>query len=70
MDPAVEVLAVADYEDDPDHPELAGVAMPVAWTRRWGAGRVFVTAIGHNLADLEVPEADTILRRGMAWAAR
>jgi type 1 glutamine amidotransferase len=70
MDPAVDVLAVADYEEDPDHPELAGVVMPVAWTRRWGAGRVFVTAIGHNLADLEVPEADTILRRGMAWATR
>lgn len=70
MDPAVEVLAVTDYEADPDNPELAGVVMPVTWTRRWGAGRVFVTAIGHNLADLEVPEVDSMIRKGMAWATR
>jgi hypothetical protein len=70
MDPAVEVLAVTDYEDDPDNPELAGVVMPVTWTRRWGAGRVFVTAIGHNLADLEVPEVDSMIKKGMAWATR
>lgn len=70
MDPAVEVLAVTDYEDDPDTPELAGVVMPVVWTRRWGAGRVFVMAVGHRMADLEVPEVDVIIRRGMAWATR
>lgn len=70
VDPAVEVLAVTDYEDDPDNPELAGVVMPVTWTRRWGAGRVFVTAIGHNLADLEVPEVDSMIRRGLIWATR
>jgi hypothetical protein len=70
MDPAVEVLAVTDYEADPDNPELAGVVMPVTWTRHWGAGRVFVTAIGHNLADLEVSEVDTMIRKGMAWATR
>jgi len=44
--------------------------MPVTWTRRWGAGRVFVTAIGHSLADLEVPQVDAMIRAGMAWAAR
>jgi type 1 glutamine amidotransferase len=70
MDPAVEVLAVTDYEDDPDNPELAGVVMPVTWTRHWGAGRVFVMAVGHRMADLEVPEVDLIIRRGMAWATR
>ncbi|ACU70521.1 conserved hypothetical protein [Catenulispora acidiphila DSM 44928] len=70
MDPAVEVLAVTDYAEDPDHPELAGVVMPVTWTRQWGAGRVFVTAVGHRVADLEVPEVDEMIRRGMAWATR
>ncbi|HEX4788800.1 MAG TPA: ThuA domain-containing protein [Actinospica sp.] len=70
LDPAVDVLAVTDYEPDPDHPELTGAVVPVTWTRSWGAGRVFVTAIGHNLADLEVPEVDSMIRKGMAWATR
>jgi type 1 glutamine amidotransferase len=70
MDPAVDVLAVTDYGHDPDHPELAGTVMPVTWTRRWGAGRVFVTAIGHSLDDLAVPEVDSMIRKGMAWATR
>ncbi|MFJ4633843.1 ThuA domain-containing protein [Streptomyces sp. NPDC088847] len=70
IDPAVDILAVTDYEHDPDNPELTGTVVPVTWTRRWGAGRVFVTAIGHNLADLEVPEVDSMIRKGMTWATR
>jgi type 1 glutamine amidotransferase len=70
MDPAVDVLAVTDYTQDPETPELAGAIMPVTWTRQWGAGRVFVTAIGHRVADLEIPEVDEMIRRGMAWATR
>ena len=70
MDPAVEAIAVTDYAEDPDTPELAGVVMPVTWTRQWGAGRVFVTAVGHRMADLEVPEVDQMIRRGLAWATR
>ena len=70
VDPANDVLAVTDIEDDPDLPELAGTVMPVTWTRRWGAGRVFVTTVGHNLADLETPQVDTMIKEGMAWATR
>jgi uncharacterized protein len=29
-----------------------------------------VTAIGHSVADLEVPQVDAMIRAGMAWAAR
>ena len=70
VDPGNDVLAVTDFEDDPDHPGLAGTVMPVTWTRRWGAGRVFVTTVGHNLADLETPQVDTMIKEGMAWATR
>jgi uncharacterized protein len=70
VDPGNEVHAVTDFVADPEYPDLAGVVMPVTWTRRWGAGRVFVTAIGHMMADLEVPEVDSMIRQGMAWAAR
>lgn len=70
MDPGVEVLAVTDFVADPEYPELAGTVVPVTWTRTWGEGRIFVTTIGHNLADLEVPQVDSMIRRGMAWATR
>ncbi|MDX3458327.1 ThuA domain-containing protein [Streptomyces sp. ME02-8801-2C] len=70
VDPAIEVLAVTEYGPDAEHPELAGTSVPVAWTRLWGAGRVFVTTIGHSLADLEVPQVDAMIRKGMAWATR
>jgi hypothetical protein len=70
MDPGAEVLAVTDFAADPDYPELEGTVVPVTWTRNWGAGRVFATAIGHHLPDLEVPEVDAMIRKGMAWASR
>lgn len=56
-------------------PETGGqgpgsVTMPVVWTRRWGAGKVFFSAIGHRTADLEPPTVHELTRRGLAWAAR
>ncbi|MGA8454798.1 MAG: ThuA domain-containing protein [Streptosporangiaceae bacterium] len=70
VDPGIDVLAVTDFVADPAYPDLAGVVMPVTWTRRWGRGRVFVTTIGHSVSDLEVPQVDAMIRAGMAWAAR
>ncbi|MGW6060302.1 ThuA domain-containing protein [Streptomyces sp. NPDC055189] len=70
VDPAIDVLATSLYAHDPDHPDLAGTQVPVTWTRRWGEGRVFVTTLGHSLADLEVPQTDAMIRKGMAWATR
>ncbi|MFF4472299.1 ThuA domain-containing protein [Streptomyces sp. NPDC001599] len=46
------------------------VEFPVVWTRRWGAGRVFVCALGHGVADLEGPQTATMVGRGLKWAAR
>jgi type 1 glutamine amidotransferase len=44
--------------------------MPQAWTRTWGAGRVFYSAIGHDLDDLENPAVTRLVAQGFAWAAR
>ena len=44
--------------------------MPVVWKRRHGSGRVFYSSLGHVASEFDVPEMRTILRRGMAWAAR
>jgi type 1 glutamine amidotransferase len=69
VDPSNHVLATTVF-----HPETApwaeGVVMPVAWTRRHGAGSVFYCSIGHDVAELEVPEVAAMQRRGMVWAAR
>ncbi len=70
VDPAIEVLATSPYAPDPDHPELQGTVVPVTWTRHWGAGRVFVTTLGHSIADLEVPQTHAMIRKGMTWATR
>jgi uncharacterized protein len=70
VDPAIDVFAVTDFVDDPDLPGAAGSTVPVTWTRRWGAGRVFVTTLGHAMADLEVPQTHEMITRGLTWATR
>ena len=70
VDPSNDVLATTAYIDDPDVPGLAGRLTPVVWTRPWGAGRVFVNAIGHKMDDFDVPEVDAIITRGFEWASR
>lgn len=46
-----------------------GTVMPYAWTRGYGAGRVFIACWGHTHKDFDVPEARTIMVRGMKWAS-
>ena len=69
-DPLNEVLATTTIAPGPDDPWHEPVTSPAVWTRRWGAGRVFVCAPGHLLADLEVPAVRTIIERGLLWASR
>jgi type 1 glutamine amidotransferase len=45
--------------------------MPVAWTKRWGEGRVFYCSLGHNDKLFEnCPSAELFMERGMLWAAK
>ncbi|MFK3985228.1 ThuA domain-containing protein [Micromonospora sp. NPDC050397] len=46
------------------------VTLPAVWTRVWGAGRVFVSTVGHKLDDFDAPEVRAITERGLLWAAR
>ena len=69
VDPSNQVLATTTFNGE-HCPWIDGVVMPVAWKRRWGAGRVFYSSLGHVAKDFEVPEARTIMQRGMRWAAR
>jgi len=47
-----------------------GAVMPVVWTRRWGAGRVFYNSIGHTAKDFAVPQVRELTLRGLLWASR
>ncbi|BCY12084.1 ThuA domain-containing protein [Actinoplanes sp. L3-i22] len=68
VDPTLDVLATTTFTGDHGAPETAGAVMPVAWTRRFGAGRVFVNTLGHSPTDLQVPPTRKITERGMLWA--
>lgn len=69
VDPANEVLATTTF-DGRVHPWIDGATIPVAWKRRWGAGRVFYSSLGHVAADFEVLPARELTRRGLLWAGR
>jgi type 1 glutamine amidotransferase len=68
VDPSNEVLATTTFGGEYT-PWIAGTVMPVVWKRRWGAGRVFYCSLGHVAADFDVPEARTLVERGMLWAS-
>ena len=69
VDPKVEVLATTTFGGE-HAPWVEGTVMPVVWKTRYGLGRVFYTSLGHVAKDFDVPEAKTIVQRGMLWASR
>ncbi len=68
-DPGNRVLATTTFTGE-HAPLAAGTVMPQVWKRRWGKGKVFYSALGHVAKDFNVPEARTIMQRGLLWAAR
>jgi type 1 glutamine amidotransferase len=70
VDPAVEILATTRFPNIHwYHSTNKAVDMPVAWTKRWGHGRVYYTALGHH-ADILQQEAPTeLLKRAIDWVA-
>lgn len=65
-----DVLATTLFQAGHDTPWRHDMVAPAVWTRQWGAGRVFVSTIGHKLEDLDVPEARQLTERGLLWASR
>ena len=66
VDPSNEVLATTTFETK-SAPWVNGTVMPVAWKRKYGAGRVFYHSIGHGPKELEIPEVREITKRGLVW---
>jgi type 1 glutamine amidotransferase len=69
VDPSNEVLATTTFNGD-RLPWIAGTVMPVVWKRRWGVGKVFYCSLGHKVNVFDIPEARTLMTRGMLWATR
>ena len=71
LDPAVRVLATCRFPVAPGpHAPNGPVDMPVLYTKRYGQGRVFYNALGHNAAVIATEPCLTLTRRGFRWAAK
>ncbi|MCF7838562.1 MAG: ThuA domain-containing protein [Candidatus Marinimicrobia bacterium] len=65
VDPANRVLATTRYRHNGQD-----VTMPVIWTKFWGRGRVFYSALGHEAKEFEqYPAILEMTVRGIHWAA-
>jgi type 1 glutamine amidotransferase len=49
-------------------PDEAAASVPLVWTRRYGAGRVFYDALGHLPATWRERRHRRIIARGLDWA--
>jgi len=68
VDPNVNVLATTTFTGD--HASwIEDAVVPVVWKKTYGKGRVFYSSLGHVASDFDVPEALTIMQRGIIWAA-
>jgi type 1 glutamine amidotransferase len=71
VDPGISVLAETDFPA----PGVGGphegnpCRMPQIWTKMYGEGRVFYSAIGHRKSDIEEPVPFELMRRGFLWAS-
>ena len=65
-DPGITVLATTIYQH-----EGSSVTMPVIWTKQWGAGRVFYSALGHKAEEFtNYPSVAQMTVAGMKWATQ
>jgi hypothetical protein len=73
LQPSIHVLAAAF--DDPNNCHKPGEGCgtgkdePLIWTLPYGAGRVFQTALGHDVKAMQSPGFILTLQRGAEWAA-
>jgi type 1 glutamine amidotransferase len=62
---------VTDFPVAPGPHEVNGrVAMPVAYVKGYGAGRVYYSALGHKANVIDQGAPAEMLRRGLIWAVR
>ncbi|MNJ43443.1 Trehalose utilization [compost metagenome] len=71
VDPAVDVLATTTFANSEGaHSANGAITMPVVYTKRWGKGKIFYNALGHQANIFDIPEARELMRRGFLWATK
>lgn len=70
IDPAVDILATTTFTYPGNHTANGKVTVPVAFTKRWGQGKVYYNSLGHNRYIFDIPQAREMMRRGFLYAAR
>ncbi|GAA0299990.1 hypothetical protein GGQ92_001547 [Gracilibacillus halotolerans] len=71
VDPVVNVHAVTRFPVAEGPYKANGeVDMPVIWTKRWGAGKVYYNSLGHVANIVRMPEVIELMRKGFVWASR
>jgi type 1 glutamine amidotransferase len=70
IDPAVNVLATTTFTYEGNHTSNGKITLPVAFTKRWGKGKVYYNSLGHNRYIFDIPQAREMMRRGFLWASR
>lgn len=71
VDPSNTVLATTPFPvAEGPHVPNGPFEMPVAWTRRHGAGRVFYCSLGHDAEIVALPPVLELCTRGLLWAGR
>jgi type 1 glutamine amidotransferase len=68
VNPNNKVLATTTFNGAHDH-WIDGYTMPVVWKKVFGNGRIFYNSLGHTADVFDIPEALTIMKRGMLWAS-
>jgi type 1 glutamine amidotransferase len=64
-----ENVVLATAHSDPAKPEGTGLDEPMVWIKRYGRGRVFVNALGHDVEAMKGAGFQTLMIRGIEWAA-
>lgn len=62
-------VVLATAYSDPDKPKGTGKDEPVIWVAKYGMGRVFHDALGHDVEAMSDPQFQEWMRRGIVWAA-
>jgi uncharacterized protein len=70
VDPSNTVLATTTFQGTDDAPWTNGCVMPVAWKRTYGHGKIFYSALGHDVGDFDIPQVRELILRGGQWASR
>lgn len=70
VDPAAHILATTEFPMfNWYHSPNGKVQMPVAWTKRWGMGRVYYNSLGHTANIIDSGPPHEMIKRGLIWAS-